>query len=70
MIIDLNLYGLETIIHDIKAFPPGMAETLLEETINKMEVNIFLILMLYYYSYLKNIYIYKKIKDINKQKYI
>ncbi|ORX87598.1 hypothetical protein BCR32DRAFT_147198 [Anaeromyces robustus] len=36
MIIDLNLYALETIIHDTRTFTPGSAESLLDDVINRM----------------------------------
>jgi len=37
MVIDLNLYGLETLIQDVKSFTPRFPESLLNKVINKFE---------------------------------
>jgi len=54
MVIDLNLYGLETLIQDVKSFTPGFPESLLNKVINKFEVYI------YKYYFNNKIYIIKK----------
>ena len=57
MVIDLNLYALETLIQDTKSFPPGTAESLLNKVINNFEVTIYF-------------YMFYKLLMINTMKYI